>query len=94
MKNVLICGGMGQGLQHRLKRKGIQAIATAETDPDRAVAAWLLGTLKELPAERHDHFHHPDAGHAHHRDPPLTGSRALSMLSVEQLFSTRFKEST
>lgn len=54
--NVLICGGMGQGLRHRLLQKGIQALSTPETDPDRAVDAWLRGDLEEQPAEvEHDH---------------------------------------
>lgn len=59
--NVLISGGMGNGLQNRLKRKGILAVATAETDLDGAVSAWLNGTLKELPPGDH-HGHHD---HAH-----------------------------
>ncbi len=32
--DVLICGGMGAGLQQRLKQRGIAAAATSETDPD------------------------------------------------------------
>ncbi|MDD4880946.1 MAG: NifB/NifX family molybdenum-iron cluster-binding protein [Gallionellaceae bacterium] len=58
--NVLITGSMGEGMQGRLKQMGIVAVATAETDPDRAVAAWLDGTLEELPpgAAGHDHDHH------------------------------------
>lgn len=49
--NVLISGGMGSGLWQRLKRKGILAVSTGETDPDRAVATWLDGSLKERPAQ-------------------------------------------
>lgn len=57
--NVLITGGMGSGLQMRLKRKGILPVATAESDPDRAVAAWLNGTLRELPpGSQHGHGSH------------------------------------
>jgi hypothetical protein len=39
LENVyaLITGGMGMGLRNRLKQKRILALATAETDPDRAV---------------------------------------------------------
>jgi predicted Fe-Mo cluster-binding NifX family protein len=51
--NALISGGMGMGLRNRLRQKSILALATAETDPDRAVAAWLNDTLAELPPERH-----------------------------------------
>ncbi len=86
--NVLICGGLGAGLQQRLKQKGIQAIATPETDPDRAVAAWLVGTLEELPAELHDHAHL----HAGRRHP--IGAPAPHLLTVEQLFSTQFSPTT
>ncbi len=61
--NVLISGGMGNGLQSRLKQKGILAVSTAETDLDRAITDWINGTLKELPpGQLHDHDH----GHHHH----------------------------
>lgn len=50
---VLITGGMGVGLRERLRRKGILAVATAEIDPDRAVAMWLNGTLAEIPPHAH-----------------------------------------
>lgn len=72
--NVLISGGMGQSLQFRLKQKGIQAVATPETDPDRAVAAWLAGELEELPAEAHEHEH----GHGHHHGV-IIGTTQVSM---------------
>jgi predicted Fe-Mo cluster-binding NifX family protein len=52
--NVLICGGLGAGLQNRLKQKGILAVATPETDPDQAVAAWLGGSLVVLAPDAHD----------------------------------------
>lgn len=42
---ALITASMGPGLQQRLAAKGIAALMTAETDPDRAVAAYLQGTL-------------------------------------------------
>ena len=38
---VLITAGAGAGLQQRLARMGTVAVVTAETDPDRAVAAYL-----------------------------------------------------
>jgi predicted Fe-Mo cluster-binding NifX family protein len=71
--NVLITGGMGTGLQQRLKQKGILAVATAETDPDRAVAAWLDGSLIELPPDaHHGHGHGHDHGHSHGKTMPIT----------------------
>jgi predicted Fe-Mo cluster-binding NifX family protein len=47
--NVLISGGMASDLSFRLKQQAIQAVTTLETDPDRAVNAWLNGTLEEMP---------------------------------------------
>lgn len=65
--NVLITASLGTGLQQRLKRKGILAVATPETDPDRAVAAWLNGTLVEVAPEDHGTHHHDHSHrHSHH----------------------------
>lgn len=47
--NVLITGGMASELRYRLKQQAIQSVVTLETDPERAVNAWLNGTLEELP---------------------------------------------
>ncbi|MBZ0096074.1 MAG: NifB/NifX family molybdenum-iron cluster-binding protein [Sulfuricella sp.] len=49
--NVLITGGMKTGLYQNLKQKGILAVSTTETDPDRAVAAWLDGDLETMPPQ-------------------------------------------
>jgi predicted Fe-Mo cluster-binding NifX family protein len=86
--NVLICGGLGAGLQQRLKQRGIQAIATPETDPDRAVAAWLVGTLEELPAELHEHAHlHAGGWHVHAVETPARHSPG-----AERVYAHPFKE--
>ncbi len=64
---VLIAGSMGPGLQQRLAAKGINALVTAETDPDQAVAAYLQGTL--LPrGTTCDHNHDHDDAHPHAHD--------------------------
>ncbi len=42
---VLLTGGMGQGLAHRLAQRRIEALVTTETDPDAAVLAYLSGSL-------------------------------------------------
>lgn len=55
---VLIAGGMGDGLRMRLARRGIEAIVTTERDPERAVKAWLAGCLP--PGEPHAHSHGKD----------------------------------
>jgi predicted Fe-Mo cluster-binding NifX family protein len=49
---VIIAGSAGPGFISRMKERGIVAVATAETDPRTAVAAYLTGTL--LPAAPHD----------------------------------------
>jgi predicted Fe-Mo cluster-binding NifX family protein len=62
--DVLIAGGLGSRLHQRLKQRGVMAVATTETNPDRAVAAWLDGSLVEIapearehqPAHVHDHW--------------------------------------
>jgi predicted Fe-Mo cluster-binding NifX family protein len=83
---------MGQGLQSRLKQKGIMAMCTPETDPDAAVQAWLSGTLAELPAELHDHGHeHDDSHHQHHHHGAPT-QEVIGMQSVDQLFSNMFRK--
>lgn len=51
--NVLITGGISEHLRYRLKQQAVQVIATLETDPDRAVQAWLNGTLDEIPPFLH-----------------------------------------
>jgi predicted Fe-Mo cluster-binding NifX family protein len=60
--NILISGSMGLGLHQRLKQKGIQAVVTMESDPDRAVAELLCGCLEQLSPGCCDH----DAHHGHH----------------------------
>ncbi len=54
--DVLIAGGMGQGLIIRLERKGIKGVVTKEDDPERAVLLYLNGTLEsEQPHQQHGH---------------------------------------
>lgn len=47
--NVLITGGMASELRYFLKQQAIQSVITRESNPERAVKAWLNGTLEELP---------------------------------------------
>lgn len=54
---ALITGGMGAGLAARLARQGVTGVVTSETDPDRAVARYLDGSLPRL---------EPHAGHGPH----------------------------
>ena len=60
----VIIGGMGNGMQRRLAAKGIEAVITSQTDPDASVAAWLDGTLENIPPEA-GHHHHDRHGHGH-----------------------------
>lgn len=55
---VLISGSMGSGLARRLESKGIKAIVTPETDPDAAVAAYLVGSLVTGTPEEHGNIEH------------------------------------
>ena len=59
---ALIAGNFGMGLFGRLQAKGIKAIATPETDPDRAVAAYLDGTLVVVAPFAHTHHHDASEG--------------------------------
>lgn len=61
--NVLITGGLGNGLYLRLKRHGILAIVTDETDPDAAVQALLENRLLPLAVVPNNDCH--THGHAH-----------------------------
>ncbi len=54
---VLIAGGMGTGLVHRLENMNIEPLITTETNPDKAVEDYLKGTLVTRPAESHEHGH-------------------------------------
>lgn len=62
---VMISGGMGRGLAHRLEAKDIQPIITPETDPDTAVNADLADTLAVKSLEEHDHKHDHKHNHNH-----------------------------
>lgn len=66
---VVIGGSMGNNLARRLENQGIEAIATSETDIDKAVGAYLDGTLIREAAEcqddDHHHNHQGDRGHRH-----------------------------
>ncbi len=42
---VVIAGSAGPGFIARLKDRGIVAVTTTETDPRKAIAAYLIGTL-------------------------------------------------
>ena len=52
---LLISGGMGEGLRLRLARRGIEGVVTTERDPERAVKAWLAGRLPIGPTHAHSH---------------------------------------
>jgi len=54
---VLISGGLGTGLVRRLENKGIKALITTETDPNKAIEDFLNGTLATKSAEPHEHGH-------------------------------------
>jgi predicted Fe-Mo cluster-binding NifX family protein len=39
--DILIAGGMGEGLMARLERRGIKSVVTQEDDPETAVSLYL-----------------------------------------------------
>jgi predicted Fe-Mo cluster-binding NifX family protein len=53
--DVLISGGMGEGLVNRLERKGIKGFVTSESDPESAVSLYLSGALSSEPPRSHSH---------------------------------------
>jgi len=65
--NLLIAGGMGEGLQARLARKGIEGVVTTETDPERAVLLWLAGSFPRGAPHAHTlgQDHNPEHAHEH-----------------------------
>ncbi|OQY45739.1 MAG: hypothetical protein B6242_09510 [Anaerolineaceae bacterium 4572_78] len=70
--DVLIAGGMGQGLVMRLERKGIKGVITKEEDPEKAVLLYLSGSLISEPPDKSHHgggkhkHHHGHGKHKHH----------------------------
>jgi predicted Fe-Mo cluster-binding NifX family protein len=53
--DVLISGGMGQGLMKRLARKNIQCLITSEDDPASAVSLFIEGKLAGDRPRAHSH---------------------------------------
>jgi len=82
--NVLICGGMGMGLTDRLKAKGIQGLVTTETEPDRAVAAYLAGRLPLGEPESHAAGHEHHHGHHHHVETVHVAAAAIPTFNQKE----------
>ena len=61
--DVLISGGIGEGLKTRLAQRGIEALVTTERQPERAARAWLAGELP--PGEPRPHAHGTDPEQPH-----------------------------
>ena len=62
---VLITGGAGEGFVRNLAARGVQVVATPETDPRAAIAAYFAGrVLSPSEACKHDHADGHDADHA------------------------------
>ncbi len=59
--DVLISGGMGNGMIRRLANKGITGIITSQSDPETAVKLYLEGKLQS--EEPHEHSHHEHHDH-------------------------------
>ena len=64
--DVLITGGAGQGFVHHLAARGVRVVATAESDPQMAVAAFLAGRIMSASEGcNHDHSDLGEDGHDH-----------------------------
>jgi len=57
--NVLITGGMGAGLYHRLMQHGILPVITVEESPDSAVTAFLNNDLERFSPVSSHNCHDP-----------------------------------
>lgn len=64
--DILITGGAGEGFVRRMARRGVRVVATAETDPEAAVHAFLAGCLKSPAPHDHGHGEHRGAHHGGH----------------------------
>lgn len=60
----LITASAGEGFMRRMAHRGVRVVTTAETDPEVAVHAFLMGCLKPAgtQAHHHDHGHQSDGG--------------------------------
>ena len=61
--DVLISGGMGDGMRRKLQGRGIQAVTTSCADPDAAVQGWISGTLPPVAQTNDASAHHCHCGH-------------------------------
>ena len=61
---VLITGGAGEGFIRNLASRGVQVVATDESDPGLAVEAFFAGRVKSASEScNHDHSDLDDEGH-------------------------------
>jgi predicted Fe-Mo cluster-binding NifX family protein len=64
--DVLITGGAGEGFVRNLAARGVQVVATVESDPVLAVEAFLAGRLMSASAScNHDHLGEDGQDHRH-----------------------------
>ncbi len=58
--DVLISGGMGNGMIRRLGNKGITGVITSQSDPETAVKLYLEGKLQSEEPHQHSHHEHQE----------------------------------
>ena len=64
---VLITGGAGEGFVQHMAARGVMVVATPESDPLRAVEAFLAGRVTSASAAcNHDHSDLDEDGHDEH----------------------------
>lgn len=61
---VVVAGTSGQGFVNHMRRRGIEPVVTAESDPVQAIRDYFAGAVKPAPAPEHPHAHH-EGGHRH-----------------------------
>lgn len=54
----LITASAGAGFMNRMAHRGVKVVTTAETDPEIAVHAFLMGCLKSPGPHEHTHHDH------------------------------------
>lgn len=62
--DVIIAGSAGPRFAARMRDRGITAVATTETDPRAAIAAFLAGTLRPAAHVHEEEDCHDGAEHA------------------------------
>lgn len=79
--DALIGTGMGFGLMRRLDSKEVEAVVTSETNPDKAVADYIEGSLDRREVESRQGCRHKGSHpHQHRHRHGMRGHRCHEMV--------------